>query len=303
MPIQYEGIIAETEHCRSGVSIFDTCHMGEFRFKGGDIANSGIETPISFSIEKVPVGKCKYGFLMNDKGGVVDDLIVYRVAEDELMIVVNAATCENDYNYMKSFMSGDYTFKDVSDQTAKIDIQGPLSKDVMKSLFDGDFDSMTYFGFIHSQFEGEEILISRTGYTGELGYEIYADSSIAEKIWNTVLSDERVKPAGLGARDILRLEIGLSLYGQELGGVDITPIEAGLPFFVDFTKDFVGSDILKTQKESGTERVKIAFMADSRRSPRHDMEIYAGDEPIGVVTSGVFSPMIKKRDRAWTRQG
>ncbi|PLX68898.1 MAG: glycine cleavage system protein T [Denitrovibrio sp.] len=292
MPIQYEGIIAETEHCRTSVSIFDTCHMGEFRFKG-DIVNSGIEAAISFPISKVPVGKCKYGFLMNSSGGVVDDLIVYRIAEDELMMVVNAATCDNDFKYMSSFLSGDYIFENNSDKTSKIDVQGPLSKEVMKLFFDGDFDSMKYFGFIYSKYQGQDILISRTGYTGELGYEIYSDVSLAESMWDKLLSDERVKPAGLGARDILRLEIGLSLYGQELNE-KITPVEAGLPFFVDFEKEFVSSDILKEQKEKGTERVKIAFMAETRRSPRHDFEIYSGDELIGEVTSGVFSPMLKK---------
>jgi len=291
MPIQYEGIIAETEHCRSKVSIFDTCHMGEFYFKG-NIAESGIEKPISFCIEKVSVGKCKYGFLMNSKGGVVDDLIVYRIADDELMIVVNAATCDNDFAYMSSFIKGDCVFENQSANKAKIDVQGPLARDVMKGLFDGDFDSMKYFGFIHTQFDGQEILVSRTGYTGELGYEIYSDSSVASKLWNLLLSDDRVKPAGLGARDILRLEIGLSLYGQELTET-ITPVEAGLPFFVDFTKEFVSSDILTKQRDEGTERVKIAFIADSRRSPRHDFEIYSGEEKIGIVTSGVFSPMVK----------
>lgn len=291
MPIQYEGIIAESEHCRSAVSLFDTCHMGEFRFKG-DIETSGIETAISFRIGNVPAGRCKYGFLMNRDGGVVDDLIVYRLAEDELMIVVNAATCENDFSYMSSFLKGGAELVNVSDQTAKIDIQGPLAKDVMKGFFNVDFDSMKYFGFVHSEYNGSKILISRTGYTGELGYEIYADASLAAPIWDMLLSDSRVKPAGLGARDILRLEIGLSLYGHELSE-EISPVEAGLNWFIDFDKEFVGADVLRRQKEEGTKRTKIAFMADSRRSPRSGFEIYAGDKLIGEVTSGVFSPMIK----------
>jgi len=292
MPIQYEGIIAETEHCRRAASLFDTCHMGEFRFKG-DIPSSGIETAVSFSVEKVPVGRCKYGFLINEKGGVIDDLIVYRLAEDELMIVVNAATCENDFNYIKSFLKGDFSFENISDNTSKIDLQGPKAKDVIKKIFDADFDSMRYFSFEEVIFDDKKVLISRTGYTGELGYEVYSDSSLSAKIWNLFLEDERVKPAGLGARDILRIEVGLPLYGQELSE-EITPVEAGLPFFVDFTKDFVASNILKAQKENGTDRIKIAFMADSRRSPRHDFEIFSGDNKIGIVTSGVFSPMVKK---------
>jgi len=290
MPIQYEGIIAETEQCRKSVALFDTCHMGEFRFKG-DIKTSGIEKAVSFHIEKVPLGRCKYGFLMNDKGGVVDDLIVYRTAEDELMIVVNAATCENDFNYMSSFLK-DCEFENQSDKTAKIDVQGPLSKDVMSGFFNADFNDMKYFSFIRADYKGKEILISRTGYTGELGYEIYCDVSIAGEIWNMLLTDDRVKPAGLGARDILRLEVGLSLYGHELTE-DITPVEAGLPFFISFDKDFIGSDVLLKQKAEGTKRIKIAFAAGSRRSPRSGFEIFAGGKLIGEVTSGVFSPMLK----------
>lgn len=308
MPIQYEGIIAETEQCRNSVSVFDTCHMGEFRFKGS-IKDSGIESAVSFAIEKVPVGRCKYGLLMNSAGGVVDDLIVYRVAEDELMIVVNAATCGNDFNYMGSFLKSGCEFENVSDKTAKIDIQGPLSKDVMKKFFKGaDFDSMKYFSFIYADFEGEKLLISRTGYTGELGYEIYSSSGKAAAIWNMLLSDERVKAAGLGARDILRLEIGLSLYGHELNE-QISPVEAGLSYFVDFDKTFVASDILKEQRDKGTAKSKIAFMADSRRSPRQGFEIYAGDRLIGGVSSGVFSPMLTKGiglgfvDSAFAKEG
>ncbi|PLX68833.1 MAG: glycine cleavage system protein T [Denitrovibrio sp.] len=292
MPIQYEGIIAETEQCRKSVSVFDTCHIGEFRFKG-NIATSGIEKAVSFYIEKIPVGRCKYGFLMNEDGGVVDDLIVYRLAEDELMIVVNAATCENDFNYMNSLLDGSSEFVNISEKISKIDVQGPFAKDVMKDIFDADFDNMKYFGFSHVTFDDKEILISRTGYTGELGYEIYSDVSQAEKIWDSLLADERVKPAGLGARDILRLEVGLSLYGQELDE-NITPVEAGLPFFVTFDKDFIGADVLRKQNENGTDRVKIAFEAATRRSPRHGYEIHADGKIIGEVTSGVFSTMLKK---------
>jgi len=292
MPIQYKGILAESEHCRKSVSLFDTCHMGEFYFKG-DISSSGIESAISFKIEKIPVGRCKYGLLMNEKGGVVDDLIVYRLTDDELMIVVNAATCENDFRYIGSFLNGDCRFENISEQTAKIDIQGPLSSDVIKKLFDADFDGMKYFGFEKTSYKNTPVLISRTGYTGELGYEIYCESAQASDIWRTLLSDERVQPAGLGARDILRLEIGLSLYGSDLDE-ETSPVEAGLSYFVDFDKDFVSSDILKKQAAEGTARHKIAFAADSRRTPRHGADIYISDKKIGTVTSGVFSPMLKK---------
>ena len=292
MPIQYEGIIAESEHCRSSVSLFDTCHMGEFLFKG-DIESSGIEKAVSFRIGDVPVGRCRYGFLMIPDGGVADDLIVYRLAQDELMIVVNAATCEGDFEYMGSMLEGDCELKNASIATAKLDVQGPDAKGVMKRFFDGDFDSMKYFSFIHTDFEGENLLISRTGYTGELGYEIYCKSRDAERIWDMLLTDERVKPAGLGARDILRLEVGLSLYGHELSE-EISPVEAGLSYFVDFDKDFIGADVLRRQKSEGAPRTKIAFMADSRRTPRNGFEILADGKRAGVVTSGVFSPMLKK---------
>jgi len=291
MPIQYEGIIAETEQCRTRAVLFDTCHMGEFYFKG-DLAASGIERPISFPIDKVPVGKCKYGFLLDDKGCVIDDLIIYRLAEDELMFVVNAGTCENDYSVIKSYLSGDFVFDNISDNKVKLDLQGPLAKEVMTKIFDGPFDTLSYFGFFQTDYKGQQILISRTGYTGELGYEIYADTALGVDLWRTLLADERVKPAGLGARDVLRLEVGMSLYGNDIDA-QTTPVEAGLSFFVDFNKDFVGKDVLVQQKAEGTSRKKIAFTAASRRSPRHDLDIYSGDRKIGVVTSGVFSPMLK----------
>lgn len=292
MPIQYEGIIAETEHCRRSASLFDTCHMGEIRFEG-DISVTGIENAVSFSIADVPVGRCRYGFLMNEKGGVVDDLIVYRLSEEELMIVVNAATSENDFKYIASMLHGNFRFEDISENTAKLDVQGPAAKDVMKKFFQADFDSMPYFGFEETSYDGARLMISRTGYTGELGYEIYADAGIAEELWGLLLSDERVKPAGLGARDILRLEVGLSLYGQELSE-DITPVEAGLSYFVDFDKHFAGAEVLRDQKKNGAPRMKIAFEADSRRTPRYGSGIYADGSLIGEVTSGVFSPMLKK---------
>lgn len=292
MPIQYEGIISETEHCRSSVSLFDTCHMGEFFFKG-NIATCGIEKPISFNISELPIGKCKYGFLLDTQGCVIDDLIIYRLSEKELMFVVNAGTCENDFNVLNSYLEGDFEFKNISDETVKLDVQGPQSRKVMKKLFEGDFNNITYFGFSHSQYKDHKILISRTGYTGELGFEIYADRSIGAELWKDILADESVKPAGLGARDILRLEMGMSLYGSDIDN-ETTPIEAGLSFFVDFNKEFVGKDILIKQKEEGTSKKKIAFVADNRRSPRHGYKIFSGNDEIGIVTSGVFSPMLKR---------
>lgn len=289
MPIQYSGIVDERNWCRTQSALFDICHMGEFYFKGS-IEKSGIDSAFSMSLWKIKPGRCKYGFLLNNKGGVIDDLIVYRLSEDELMIVVNAATSDNDFQVIKKSITGSYAeFTDISSETAKLDLQGPLSGDVLFECIDPDAAGLGYFRFKKHHFAGSEIIVSRTGYTGELGYELYIPRDSAPQVWDTLLADERVAPAGLGARDILRLEMGLSLYGHELTE-DITPVEACLEMFVDYSGDFTGKEALEAQKEAGLKRQKVAFKTTSRRSPREGYEIFVDNRKVGVVTSGTFSP-------------
>jgi aminomethyltransferase len=289
MPIQYEGIIAEHAWCRAKAALFDICHMGEFLYEG-DFAAGGLEDVFTFSVATIPVGRSRYGFLLNENGGIIDDLIVFRIAADKAMIVVNAATAPKDFVVIKGRLTGG-TFTDISDKTGKLDIQGPLSRDVMVDAFGVAIAEIPYFRFITMNILGVEAIVSRTGYTGELGYEIFIPTEKVGELWDLLLKDERVRPAGLGARDVLRLEVGYSLYGSDIDE-DTTPLEAGLEGFVDLAKSFVGKDALLRQMEQGVSRRKVAFEVNSRRSPRHHYELCFSGESVGTVTSGVFSPML-----------
>ena len=289
MPIQYEGIIAEHRACREQAALFDICHIGEFIFRGNILAD-GLEDIFTFSVATIPVGRSRYGFLLNEAGGIVDDLIIFRLAEDRVMIVVNAATAPKDFAIIRERLTGG-TLTDVTEVTGKLDLQGPLSRDIMTKFFGPAIDQIPYFKFITTTILGVEAIVSRTGYTGELGYEIFLPADKVVELWQLLLSDSRVKPAGLGARDLLRLEVGYSLYGNDLSE-EITPLEAGLESFVNFGKSFIGKDALLRQQAAGLSRVKVAFKVGSRRSPRHDYSICSGGNTVGVVTSGAFSPML-----------
>jgi aminomethyltransferase len=290
MPIQYEGIIAEHRWCREQAALFDICHMGEFLYRG-DIVAGGLEDVFTFSVKSIPVGRSRYGFLLNDRGGVIDDLIVFRLAEDEAMVVVNAATIANDFAVIASRLKAGADFTDITAATGKLDLQGPRSRDVLVELFGPEIGQIPYFKFIKTTILGVPAIVSRTGYTGELGYEVFLPADKVVELWSLLLADSRVKPAGLGARDVLRLEVGYSLYGSDIDE-ETTPLEAGLETFVNFDKSFVGKEALLRQQAKGLGRVKIAFQVGSRRSPRHNYEICFEGEAMGSVTSGVFSPML-----------
>ena len=288
MPIQYDGIIAEHGFCRNDVALFDTSHMGELFFQG-DIKQSQINKAVTIDIEALNIGKCKYGFLLNDSGGVIDDLIVYKLSQDELMIVVNASRRTLDFKTLESRIKTG-TLEDNSLKIAKLDIQGPNSKKILQNYFDVNLDDLKFFSFVQTKIFGEDCLLSRTGYTGELGYELYIDAPTSNKIWDELISIG-VKPAGLGARDALRLEMGYSLYGNDLTQ-NITPLEANLGMFINLKRDYIGMQALKTQKENGVKRILIAFKTTSRRSARKDFEVFQNDKKIGFVTSGAFSPVL-----------
>lgn len=288
MPIQFDGIIAEHGYCRNDVALFDTSHMGEFFFKG-DIKSSGINEATSINIDALEIRKCKYGFLLNEQGGVIDDLIIYRLSEDELMIVVNASRRAIDFVTLTERITN-ATLEDRSMEYAKLDVQGPRSKEVLEKYFDVDLDELTFFSFVETKVFGSECILSRTGYTGELGFELYVDSETSVKLWDALLADG-VKPAGLGARDILRLEMGYSLYGNDLSET-ITPLEANLSKFVNLKRDYVGKEALVKQKEEGLTRLLHPFKTTTRRSARKDFEVYQNDKKIGFVTSGAFSPIL-----------
>ncbi|HPX61440.1 MAG TPA: glycine cleavage system aminomethyltransferase GcvT [Deltaproteobacteria bacterium] len=289
MPIQYGSIIAEHGWCRSSASLFDICHMGELLFTG-DVGASGLEDCFSFSVKTIPVGRSRYGFLLNASGGIIDDLIVFRLAEERVMIVVNAATTDSDFQVIQSRLNGG-CFEDITAKTGKLDLQGPFSRDVLVSRLDARISQIPYFKFMPMGILGVEALISRTGYTGELGYEIFLPVEKVGELWDLLLEDARVKPAGLGARDVLRLEVGYSLCGSDIDET-ITPLESGLEMFVDLSKPFVGREALLMSGKSGPARRKVAFRVNGRRSPRHGYEIWYQGQPVGHVTSGVFSPML-----------
>ncbi len=291
MPLQYEGILVEWEYNRKTCSIFDCSHMGEFIIQG-DALESGLDRIVTQRISDMPLKTCRYGAMLNAQGGVIDDLIVYRKAPQEWMIVVNASNKSKDAKHFKEQLTAKATFKDISFQTAKLDLQGPLSRDILKILVP-DIGKLEYYTFDEFVLLGEKCLISRTGYTGELGYEIYYPWEKAKELWQTILKNDKVNPTGLGVRDVLRIEMCYSLYGHELNE-NILPLEAGLDTFVDFEKDFIGKEVLLKQKSQGIRRRIGCFSSDSRRSPRAGHKIF--DEAgvvIGEVVSGTFSPALQ----------
>jgi len=290
MPIQYQGILAEHLHTRTAVSVFDICHMGEFILEA-DPVSSGLDRIVTQSIISMPEGSCRYGFMLNDQAGIVDDLVVYRISKTKWMLVVNAATTLNDYEHLKRNLKGEYRLENVSEKTGKLDLQGPQSLEVLQKIFGDNLTTLKYYTFSKFTFQNQECIISRTGYTGELGYEIYISSDYVVKLWETLLSDARVKPAGLGARDTLRLEMSYPLYGQDID-INHSPLAAGLIKFVDLTKDFIGKDALLDEQKRGPKEKLICFQTDTRRAPRHNFAIMDKQQQVGIVTSGSFSPSL-----------
>ncbi len=292
MPIHYGSILDETKHTRTAVSLFDISHMGEFIIKENP-SKSSLDTILTTPVVKMKTQRCKYGFLLNDDGKILDDLIAYRIAADEWMLVVNAANEQKDMTAITRQLSPDASFENISPRIVKLDLQGPGSMAVLKSIVGDDVKRLTYYGFQFFSFLGGNYIISRTGYTGELGFEIYVDSSRGVELWQALLKHPAVKPAGLGARDILRLEMGLPLYGDEFTE-DLSPLDGGMERFLDMEKEFTGKKALVEQKKRGVPRSLIGFAVDSRRTPRHENRILAGGKDVGFVTSGVFSPHLNK---------
>lgn len=292
MPIHYGSIIDETKYTRTNTSVFDICHMGEFFVKENP-AKSTLDRAITVPVVKMPIGRCRYGFLLNENGTVIDDLIVYRIKEDEWMIVVNASNEERDAKTISGRMSKDAKFENKSPVTAKLDVQGPGSRDVMEKIAGAGIRALKYYAFAKFDAYGGSRIISRTGYTGELGFEFYVDSDKVAKVWKDLLAMPGVKPAGLGARDILRSEAGLPLYGDEMTE-ETTPLEAGFERMIDLEKEFIGKNALVEQKKKGLEKILVGFMVDGRRTPRHTNKILVNGKEAGFVTSGVFSPHLNR---------
>jgi aminomethyltransferase len=286
MPIQYEGIVAEHMHTRTAAAVFDICHMGEFLIRGPG-ARQQLEQAVSHRLDNLAPGKCRYGFLLNPQGGVLDDLIVYCLKTDNYMLVVNAARAAGDFAALSARLSAPVALEDVSGKTGKIDLQGPLSLEVLTTLLGSGFRDLGYFSFRDTTFAGEMLLVSRTGYTGELGYELYLPWGNTPALWAKLVDDACVKAAGLGARDTLRLEAGLPLYGHELDE-EHTPAEAGMDKMLTSPANYVGKE--------GALRVRqrlIPLVIAGRRSARAGDAVTLPDGVrAGLVTSGSFAPSL-----------
>lgn len=296
MPVQYEGVNIEHETVRNAVGVFDVSHMGEFLLKGPK-ATELIQKFSSNDITAIPNGKAQYSCMPNGKGGIVDDLITYKISEDEYFIVVNASNIEKDWNWISSLNDLGVEMQNLSDDYSLLAIQGPKAAEAMQSLTDINLSEMPYYSFQFGKFAGcENVMVSSTGYTGSGGFEVYVKNSDIENVWDAVFKAGEyygIKPIGLAARDTLRLEMGFCLYGNDIDDTT-SPIEAGLGWITKFTKDFTDSEFLKKQKEEGVSRKLVAFEMIDRGIPRHDYLIKnANGETIGKVTSGTMSPSMK----------
>ncbi|MDP4638015.1 MAG: glycine cleavage system aminomethyltransferase GcvT [Crocinitomicaceae bacterium] len=296
MPVQYEGVNAEHETVRNAVGVFDVSHMGEFVLRGPN-ALTLIQKFASNDASVLVDGKAQYSCMPNGKGGIVDDLIIYRVNSEEYFIVVNASNIEKDWNWISSLNDLGVEMENLSDQYSLLAIQGPKAAEAMQSLTRIDLSNMTYYTFQYGTFAGiENVMVSATGYTGSGGFEVYVKNEDANKLWDAVFTagaDFGIKPIGLAARDTLRLEMGFCLYGNDIDDTT-SPIEAGLGWITKFTKDFTDSEFLAKQKEAGVTSKLVAFEMIDRGIPRHDYPILdAEGTVIGKVTSGTMSPSMK----------
>ncbi|TBO44949.1 glycine cleavage system aminomethyltransferase GcvT [Pedobacter kyonggii] len=297
MPVTYEGINAEHATVRNGVGVFDVSHMGEFILKGENALDL-IQRVTSNDASKLYDGKVQYSCLPNQDGGIVDDLLVYKIDDKTYMLVVNASNIEKDWNWIQQFNSKDVEMHNISDKTSLLAIQGPKAADALQTLTDVDLASMEYYTFVKGTFAGvDNVVISATGYTGAGGFEIYFENQYADQIWDAIFkagAPYNIQPIGLGARDTLRLEMGFCLYGNDIDDTT-SPIEAGLGWITKFSKSFTNSEALLAQKEAGIQKKLVGFEMIDRGIPRHDYEIAdAEGNIIGKVTSGTQAPSLQK---------
>ncbi|MCB0761566.1 MAG: glycine cleavage system aminomethyltransferase GcvT [Flavobacteriales bacterium] len=297
MPVQYTGVNDEHIQVRQKVGVFDVSHMGEF-WVSGPGATDLLQHVTSNDVTKLYDGRVQYSCLPNNDGGIVDDLLVYRVKEDEYMLVVNASNMEKDWNWIAAHNTGGVKMENKSDDMSLLAIQGPLAVQALQSLTDIDLASMKYYTFEIGRFAGvDNIIVSATGYTGAGGFEIYMPNAAAEQIWKAVFEAGAscdIRPIGLAARDTLRLEMGFCLYGNDINDTT-SPIEAGLGWITRPATGFINSEEMARQKAEGTSRKLVGFEMVDRGIPRHDYPIVdANGNEIGVVTSGTQSPSLGK---------
>ena len=295
MPVRYSSDIEEHMAVRNGVGVFDVSHMGEFKVEGPQALDL-IQRITSNDASKLVDGQAQYTCLPNEQGGIVDDLIVYKIKDNDYFIVVNASNIEKDWNWFSKYNTKGATLKNLSEDLCLFAVQGPKATGILQKLTKTDLSAIKYYHFAIGEFAGVSgVIMSNTGYTGAGGFEIYVNKAHAEKVWNAIFEagkNENIKPIGLGARDTLRLEMGFCLYGNDINDTT-SPLEAGLGWITKFTKDFTNSANLKKQKEQGVKKKLVGFKMIDKGIPRHDyiLKDVSGNE-IGKVTSGTQSPML-----------
>ncbi len=296
MPIHYTSILEEHKKVRTNVGVFDVSHMGEF-FVTGKNAQSFLQKITINDVTKLVPGKAQYSAMCLENGNIIDDLLVYMLAENSYMVVVNASNIEKDFQWMQKHLLEQVELINKSDETSLLAVQGPDSEKVLQQLTKSDLKNIPYYNFVQGKFADVEMIISRTGYTGELGFELYFDAQHSEKIWNAIFEKGKaynIAPIGLGARDTLRLEMGYCLYGNDIDETS-NPLEANLGWITKISKgDFIGKSALEKVKANGVQRKLVGLVLQEKSVPRHGYEIFKGEKSIGTVTSGTFSPSLEQ---------
>lgn len=298
MPVQYTNVIDEHKATRGAAGLFDICHMGEIEVKGPQALDL-LQLVLTRDLTDQEIGQIKLAILLNDEGGIIDDLTVYRLGENYYMLVTNATTKDRDWQWINLIWRSkgfDCSLKDISDTMGKLDLQGPRSEEILQKLTEANLKTLRFYNFCESQVAGIPAIISRSGYTGEDGFEIYAAADIIGNIWDKLMiagTQSGLKPAGLGARDTLRLEAGMMLNGQDMTE-SVSPLEVPYSWLVDLNKDFIGSTALKVQKKTGIKKKLVGLEMTGRGIARHGYKVFHDQREIGIVTSGTFSPTLNK---------
>jgi aminomethyltransferase len=292
MPVQYPaGITAEHKAVRERCGLFDVSHMGEFIIRG-ERGVDFVNYVTTNDVAALAIGQVHYSTILNERGTIEDDCLVYRFA-DKLMMVVNASNVEKDYMHVARH-AGKFgvMVEDISDRMGLLALQGPRAAEILQPLTKSDLSAIKYYHFTEGEVAGMPMIISRTGYTGEDGFELYHDVQYSDRLWDALMAAGDVSPAGLGCRDTLRLEMGMALYGNDIDDT-VTPLEANLAWLVKLKKgEFVGSDVLNEQKANGVKKKLVGFTQAERNFPRHGYPVFANGEPSGVVCSGTMSPTL-----------
>jgi len=295
MPVQYGSALDEVKIVRNEAGLFDLCHMGRLVLTGPERVEAADHVLSQNVAEKIPESAIRYSLICTPEGGVVDDVLVYK-EPDRLHVVINAGGRDEDPDWLREHTEGfDCAVEDVSDEQAMIALQGPRAKEILPKVCDADLSALKYYRFTRANvLDGVEALVSRTGYTGEDGFELFFSREHAEEIWEAVATAGG-KPCGLGARDVCRTEAGMPLYGHEMNR-EITGLEAGLDFGIDLSKDFIGADALRAQRDAGVPRRLVGLGAEGKRVPREGCRLHrpGGDDDVGFVTSGTFSPTLDR---------